>query len=432
MKRSFALLLPLALVACQDTPQPTALDAPEASLSRSGGTVDVIVVLKSEFAPGAHAANAARAEEIARGLGLTPRHAYGSALFGFAASVPEGRLNALRNDPRVDFVDFDAPVWLPERTMARPGSGGGGSTSQDLPFGIDRVEGEFSSTKAGDGSGIVDVDVAIIDTGIDTGHADLYVFSGKNCSKGNSYDDGNGHGTHVAGTVAAIDNGTGVVGVAPGARLWAVRVLNNAGSGTRADVICGIDFVTENAAHIEVANMSLGGSGSDDGKSCIDTTDAYKKAICNSVAAGVTYAVAAGNSSEDAANSVPAAYPMVITVSALADFDGQPGGHGSPTCRTDVDDTFANFSNYGAAVDIIAPGVCITSSWSDGGYNTISGTSMASPHVAGAAALYISTQTTRPSPADVQNVLQKAGTMDWNNSDDKDGTKEPLLNVSTF
>jgi subtilisin family serine protease len=180
--------------------------------------------------------------------------------------------------------------------------------------------------------------------------------------------------------------------------------------------------------------MSLGGSGSDDGKSCAQTTNSYKKAICNSVGAGVTYAVAAGNESDDARNHVPAAYAIdgMITVSALADFNGLPGGGAAPTCRADEDDTLANFSNYGPRVDIIAPGVCILSTWNDGGYNTISGTSMASPHVAGAAALYISKFTSRPSPANVRLALVNAVTTDWNNADDKDNIQEPLLNVGGF
>ena len=128
---------------------------------------------------------------------------------------------------------------------------------------------------------------------------------------------------------------------------------------------------------------------------------------------------------------MPAAYDEVITVSALADFNGLPGGGAAATCRTDVDDTFADFSNYGADVDIIAPGVCINSTWKGGGYNTISGTSMASPHVAGGAALY-KANNPGATPAQVRTALRSAGTTDWSNSDDPDGIKEPLLNVSTF
>jgi subtilisin family serine protease len=145
----------------------------------------------------------------------------------------------------------------------------------------------------------------------------------------------------------------------------------------------------------------------------------------------VTYVVAAGNSRADARNFVPAAYDEVITVSALADFNGTPGGGAAATCRPDVDDTFADFSNYGADVDLIAPGVCIGSTWLDDGYNTISGTSMASPHVAGAAALYKASNPTA-SPSAVKTALQAAGNSNWSNRDDRDRTKERLLNVNAF
>ncbi len=219
--------------------------------------------------------------------------------------------------------------------------------------------------------------------------------------------------------------------MAPGARIWPVRVLNAAGVGSSSDVICGIDYVTSKASQIEVANMSLGGSGSDDGNCGNTNGDAEHKAICRSVAAGITYAVAAGNDSADASTSTPAAYDEVITVSALSDFNGLPGGGAPSTCRADVDDTFADYSNYGADVDLIAPGTCIYSTWMNGGYNTISGTSMATPHVTGAAALYKSTHPSA-TPAQVKAALQAAGSTNWNNVDDPDGTKEKLLDVTGF
>ena len=138
-----------------------------------------------------------------------------------------------------------------------------------------------------------------------------------------------------------------------------------------------------------------------------------------------------GNASADASNFIPAGYDEVITVSALADFDGVPGGDGSPTCRSDQDDTFADFSNYGSSVDIIAPGVCIESTWKDGAYKTISGTSMASPHVAGAAARYLASNPGK-SPSQVKSALQSAGNTNWDNGDDGDNQKERLLDVSGF
>jgi subtilisin family serine protease len=304
--------------------------------------------------------------------------------------------------------------------------------AQTTPTGIDRVNADLSPTAAIDGvDARVDVDVAVIDTGIDLTHPDLNVHTAgaRNCSTGRSANDGNGHGTHVAGTIGALDNGIGVVGVAPGARVWPVRVLNNAGSGRWSDVICGIDYVTAHASEIEVANMSLGGPGSD--SQCGTNQDAVHEAICASVAAGVTYVVSAGNSDQNAAGFVPAAYDEVITVSALADFNGQPGGGAAPTCRTDVDDTIADFSNWGPDIDLIAPGVCILSTWKRGGYGTISGTSMASPHVAGGAALYAANHS-GALPSEVKSALQNAGSFDWNTSGDPDGIQERLLNVATF
>lgn len=382
------------------------------------------------FKDGVNASQAA--SDIARANGLGLQHVYNYALHGFAATIPDTRLDAVKNDARVEVVVQDRYVSIDHCTPGHPQHcetptpppGGG---TQTIPTGILRISGILSSTVSGNGSGSVNVDVAVIDTGIDLTHPDLNVVGGVNCSTGSSYKDGHGHGSHVAGTIGALDNDFGVVGVAPGARLWAVRVLNNAGSGSWSSIICGVDWVTANASTIEVANMSLGGTGTEAG--CND--NGMQEAICNSVAAGVTYVVAAGNESDDAANHVPAAYDQVITVSALADFNGEPGGGAASTCRSDVDDTFANFSNFGSDVDIIAPGVCIESTWKGGGYNTISGTSMASPHVAGAAALY-KANNPGASPAQVQNALQAAGNLDWNNTDDQDTTKEKLLDVGGF
>ncbi|HET8683861.1 MAG TPA: S8 family serine peptidase [Micromonosporaceae bacterium] len=385
----------------------TAVTAASASAASERG--DYIVMLQSG------ADSPAVAAEHARAHGAAVGHVYRYAIKGYSASMSAAAAARIGSDPRVLLVQPDGVVSI---------------AAQTLPTGINRVDAELSPTARINGvDERVNVDVAIIDTGIDLTHPDLNVYTAgaKNCSTGNSANDGNGHGTHVAGTVGALDNSIGVVGVAPGARVWPVRVLNNAGSGSWASVICGIDYVTAHASEIEVANMSLGGSGSD--STCAQ--DAMHQAICNSVAAGVTYAVAAGNSASNANNFVPATFAEVITVSALADFNGVPGGGGAATCRADVDDTFADFSNFGADVDLIAPGVCILSTWKGGGYNTISGTSMASPHVAGGAALYKATHPTA-SPGAVKSALQAAGNLNWNTATDPDTTDDILLNVATF
>ena len=398
-------LFPLAALA---GPAAAAPAAPPAGPSSVPGAW--IVTLE----PGASSERVAN--EHARAHGARVDHVYGHAVNGYAARMSDQKAARVAQDPRVVSVERDQVVTL---------------DAQSTPTGIDRIDGELSSTVAGNGAGAVNVDVAVIDTGI-AAHPDLDVVGGRNCVGGNrnAYGDGNGHGTHVAGTIGARDDTTGVVGVAPGARLWAVRVLNNQGSGTRSGIICGVDWVTANRATIEVANMSLGGAGTEPTASGCSTGDAYHDAICRSVAGGVTYVVAAGNSSADSANHVPAAYDEVITVSALADFNGQPGGGAASTCRADVDDTFADFSNYGTDVDIIAPGVCINSTWLDGGYNTISGTSMASPHVAGAAALYKAANPTA-SVAQVRAALTGASVA-WDGAGDRDGVAERLLNVDAF
>jgi subtilisin len=356
----------------------------------------------------------------AQRFGFDVGHVYSHALQGYSATMPASVAAQLEDLPSVAWVQRDTPV---------------SATAQTLPTGINRANADASPTARINGSDErVNVDVAVIDTGADLTHPDLNIYSAgaKNCSIGAiNANDLNGHGSHVSGTIGAIDNGSGVVGMAPGARIWPVKVLTDAGSGLNSDVICGIDYVTAHANEIEVANMSLGGSGTDDGNCGKSNNDAMHVAICKAVGAGITFVVAAGNDSADAATFTPAAYDEVITVSALADFNGQPGGGAASTCRSDVDDTFADFSNYGADVDIIAPGVCIYSTSKLGGYETMSGTSMASPHVAGAAALY---KATHPSatPAQVKSALQSAGSLDWNNADDHDSTKERLLDASTF
>ncbi len=358
-------------------------------------------------------AQAVAAQQTAK-FGTTPDYVYQHAIKGYAAKLTPASVAALRKDPSVLSVLPDGEVRI---------------TAQTFPTGINRVDGELSSTISGNGSGVVNVDVAVIDTGSGP-HPDLNVVGGVNCvTPGASFNDDHGHGTHVAGTVAARDDANSVVGVAPGARIWSVKVLNSGGGGTFAGIICGIDWVTARASTIEVANMSLGGSGAND--TC--AAGGLHAAICRSVTAGVAYAVAAGNSNTDANTFVPATYAEVITVSAIADSNGLPGGGPATTCYADVDDTFANFSNHGLDVDITAPGVCILSTARGGGLATMSGTSMASPHVAGGAALY-NAANPAATPAQIRTALINAGTLNWTHTvaEDPDGVKERLLNVNPF
>lgn len=372
-------------------------------------------------------------DAVSRRQGITVQQRYGHAKKGFAADITPAALAQLKTDPRVARIEQDQVIRLSGKPSR--GGGGGGTTqpAQTIPWGIKRIAADQSSTIAGNGSGSVDVDIAIIDTGIDTTHPDLKVVGGRNFTGGSTtaYSDGNGHGTHVAGTVAALDNTIGVVGVAPGARLWAVRVLDSTGSGTMSGVIAGVDWVTANAATIEVANMSLGGGDS----------PTLNSALAKAVAAGVTFAVAAGNSTVDTRGTSPANSTStgVITVSAL-----------------DQSNNLAYFSNFGLnyvddsnsenGVDVIAPGVNIYSTYMGGKYATMSGTSMASPHVTGTAAL-CKAKNPGFTPAQVKaSVMQSApsvylgtgpggiyGISPWSAiAGDRDAFYEPLINAAAY
>lgn len=372
---------------------------------------------------------------------------YRNVFNGFTARFSAADLDTIARDPRVAFVSEDHVVSIADATRRGDApllaqrnreedtlsSSRAVASPQTLPTGVDRINAEG---KANTGAGI---NVAVIDTGILSTHPDLSgkVVGGKNCTySGGGYSDQNGHGTHVAGTIAALDNTQGVVGVAPGAKLWSIRVLDRYGSGTWSSVICGLDFVTSKAPSkggpIQVANMSLGGSGVSDNNCGNSNNDPLHKAVCRARDAGVTIVVAAGNSAVNAASFVPAAYnDAVITVSALADSDGKSGGVGDAT-PYGADDTFASFSNYGNVVDLGAPGVNIYSTWLSNGYATLSGTSMASPHVAGAAALYIATH-----PAaqwsEVRNALVASGEpLGDGHTDPSLKHSEPVLRADTL
>ena len=329
----------------------------------------------------------AQIDALQHGLGFTAKLRYSSALGGFAANLTTDQAAAVAAAPGVAFVRPD--ITISAAGLAPLAAG------ETVPAGIRRIGGVLGA-QAHAASG---VGVAVLDTGVDLSSPDLTVVSGTNCIKpGTPAADDNGHGTHVAGIVAARNSGRGVVGVAPGTTIYAVKVLGAKATGTLSQILCGINWVTANAAklNIRVANMSITGLGAND-NACGDVNkDAEHKAICGSVAAGVTYVAAAGNSATNFANSVPAAYPEVLTATAMSDSDGLAGGKGAaPTCKKgEKDDSYATYSNFAVAASeqshaIAAPGTCVVSDAPGGKTAVYYGTSQAAPHVAGAAALCI-------------------------------------------
>jgi subtilisin len=381
-----------------------ALLTPSASASRdregSGDRQSYIVVLRGVSSDGAERAIGAQAERY----GITPTMTYRHAVQGYAADLTPEDVAALGSDPSVLFVS-------PDRMLHVSGSAAPPGQPPQVPSNaIFRIDADLSSTASGDGRGSVPINVAVLDSEIDTSHPDLRAMEGIDCFPRDSADDPGGHGTMVAGFVGAIDNSFGKVGVAPGARLWSVRVANSRGFIYTASAVCGIDWVTSTRTDanprndIMVANMSFGGAdprdpaAADDGNCGFTNRDALHVAICASVAAGVTYVASAGNEAEDFAESTPGSYGEVLTATAMADKDGEPGGlGGNLNCLPEaVDDTAAFFSNFAtlpedAAHTIAAPGACISSTFPGGLYAVGSGTSFAAPLVTGTVALCIAT-----------------------------------------
>ena len=383
-------LAALVLAGCAEGPIPTEPDSADefaASARPAVGADDWIVVFRDDVQdpPGL-------ARRLASESGATLRHVYSHALRGFAATIPAQALEGLRRNPNIDFVERDGVV-----TKTAVGSWGLDRIDQrSLP-----LDGSYSPT--GDGTG---VDVWIIDSGVDYGRTDEF---GSRFDLSRDYDfvsgdddasDCDGHGTHVAGTV-----GSDTYGVAPGVTIVGVRVLNCSGSGSFAGVIAGIDYVAAEAARTsrpDVANMSLGGGYS----------AAVNQAVENAVSAGVVMAVSAGNDyATDACTKSPASAPSAITVASSTSSDAR-----------------SSFSNVGSCVDIFAPGSGITSTAMRSGTATWSGTSMASPHVAGAAAILLAANPGW-SPADVWTAMDGASTTGA--ISDTRGTDNKLLYVAS-
>jgi subtilisin family serine protease len=321
-------------------------------------------------------------QAISRGA-LVP-FVYNNAIKGFAITIANKLvLNSILSNPSVDFVEPDIKVQ---------------AFSQVASTGYSRVGEPLSVLNGSQPQHSVNAGIAIIDTGIDFTHPELNVYKQVSFVPGTSTaNDDNGHGTAVAGIVAAQGR-VGAVGIALGARLWAIKVLDRSGTGSMSSIIEGIDYVTQNAGQIDAANLSFG---------CKCNSSALDTAINNSVAAGVTFVVAAGNAGEDASLWSPASNPNVISVAAMADSDGKCGGLGPPT-KYGPDDSLASFSNFGSKVTLAAPGVDIHTTYIGSAYATLSGTSVAAPFVTGAAALYHSLHPTA-SPAQVRSALVTLG-----------------------
>jgi subtilisin family serine protease len=379
---------------------------------RQGGASPVIVVLNDDIdfrayerdfradermAGNPDAWGYQRREVVGAVQSLEARHGfradrvYSHAIRGFAARLNARQMQDLRDDGLVAYIEPDGEMH---------------AIAQTLPWGINKIGADLSSTLAGNGSGAVTgVNAYVIDTGI-ASHSDLNVVRHVNFAGGQNTDC-QGHGTHVAGTVGARDNTSYVVGVAPGVRLTGVKVLGCSGSGSTSGVIAGVDWVTANAVKPAAANMSLGGGAS----------TALDNAVRNSASRGVFYALAAGNSGANACNSSPARAGAgtnngILTVAA-----------------TDSLDREASWSNYGSCVDIWAPGVSILSTSRSGGTTTMSGTSMASPHGAGAGALYLS-RNSAASPSSVESAIKSTSQSTGRTS--KDGRAIRRLYVRTF
>ncbi|WP_327693866.1 S8 family peptidase [Streptomyces sp. NBC_00459] len=311
-------------------------------------------------------------KSLIKEYGGTVKKTFSTALNGYTATLSAAEARRLAADPAVAAVEQNQTVHVD-------------ATQTSAPWGLDRIDQAalpLSGTYTYPDTAGAGVTAYVIDTGVRITHSQISgrATNGYDAVDGDSVaQDGNGHGTHVATTIAGS-----TYGVAKAAKIVAVRVLDNAGSGTTAGVIAGIDWVTANHSGPSVANLSLGGGAS----TSLDT------AVSNSIASGVTYAVAAGNSSANASSYSPARVAAAITVGATTSTDAR-----------------ASYSNYGSVLDIFAPGSSITAGWntSDTATNTISGTSMATPHVAGAAAVYLAGHTSA-TPAQVATALTGGAT----------------------
>ena len=351
-----------------------------------------------------------------RGAQAQLLHTYRHALRGYSAKLSVAGLRAVKADPRVESVTQDTTFRVTFASAKQPPPPPPPPEGGALPTGVNRIDADLRFDAFDDVVTESDVDVAVVDTGVQVNHPDLNVVGGVNClgtavSSDGTYGDEYGHGTHVAGIVGARDDRNGVVGVAPGARIWSVRVAGPGGLGTQSTQLCGLDWVTANgpALGIETANASMALVGkADDGNCGYSANDIMHKAICRSTAAGMDWVFAAGNGGGDYKMVAGASYNEVLAVTSVADANGTPGGGGSFGCSVDkgtMDDKHAISSNYAVSTGdqshtIAGPGVCIQSTWIGSTWATKTGTSMAAPHVAATLALCIRSGECAGTPAD--------------------------------
>ncbi len=440
----------------------------------------VVVTLRDDDSKGPAATRRA-VRTAARRLGVTPSDIYASIGPVFAADVTPAQRAALETDPQVLSVESDDPVVDQETADALPAEpeaavrmAGEVDLTDDMEATTrrrQRISGRpmreelprqripvwlkrIGATRALAGIGNhkttrpFDADVAVIDSGISRKHPDVTAAGGKDCSKSGTWGDGYGHGTGVASILGAKDNRRGIVGLLPGVRLWSVRIFDDVGRGKVSGVLCALDWMAgkKDRKHrgkpfFEGATMSFAVifSGRDPStRPCGEgPRDVIHKAVCKVVRQGTILVAAAGNYGDSARQRAPAAYPEVITVSAMADFDGKKGGRGRqsqaclPGSALERDDAFTSFSSYGSAVDLIAPGKCIWVAVKGGSYARVAGTSFSTP-IALAVALRYRERFPSAEPNQVRMALIRAGRRDWRVGTDPDRRHEPRVDLRWF
>lgn len=455
--------------------------------ARTTATGPQAVIVTLEGAPGASARRAKDARAVrqrvraeARRLGVTPTDIYPSIGHVFRATVTAEQRTALERHPRVASVETDDPVLDQETADALPDDPDAAvelAASLDLTDDVEvnrkrqKISGRpiredlprqripswlkrIGATRTVKGLGNhrtssrFDADVAIIDSGISKKHPDVKPAGGKDCSKSGTWGDGYGHGTGVASILGARDDRQGIVGLLPGVRLWSVRIFDDSGRGSVSGVLCALDWMAgkkdrthKDRPFFEGATMSFAvimRGRAPSTKPCGQgRPDVIHTAVCRVVRQGTILVAAAGNYGDSAKQRAPAAYPEVITVSAMADFDGKPGGKGRqsqaclPGSAIERDDAFTTFSSYGSAVDLIAPGKCIWVATKGGRYARVAGTSFATPIVL-AVALRYRQRYPSAKPNQVRMALIKAGRKDWRVGTDPDKLHEPRVDMRRF